>query len=509
MHLTIARVLGDGPFAEVGEPTAAAAKGGLVAVGGDLGSLYWEGDGTADSSWSQHRFGVYGGERCLLLETTRWRVNSLAFHPSLPLLAVGTGSYDGGNYFDGELLLFDVETGEGVSLVEDEREVRRVWWTDARTLHALVAPPNDDDFTDSRDRGFTEVIVRDDWREPEPHRLGEHVDGRSVAIGAEVPALEVLREWTSPDWVPRGQVWAVAPVEDRVAVARDGVVIEMWEADGASWSVPHASHARQLLVDPGGATALVTMSGRYGDGPDHVYRVSLDDGRVIARLDEGWPVVLSGGRDGSVLLRHTNYREEHPAVLRDPRGEKVGSVALHGCDTINQPFAIRNAERPLVLVGEPDTPHRNKWVAAVGPDAGLDRLFPLEWDAELGRHLFGGPGVLIGDTLVHAGSVYSGHGLLPGNVFVVARDARTGEARWVHTADVPVTAVESDGERVHVAYNDGGLHVLGLAGGGVLHYEELTVHERPVVLLSLALDGPGRLLAGTVDGRVLVIRVES
>ncbi|MFE4176854.1 hypothetical protein ACFRR7_33240 [Streptomyces sp. NPDC056909] len=41
----------------------------------------------------------------------------MAFHPGPPLLAVGTGSYDGGYSFEGELLLLDLEAGTAASLI--------------------------------------------------------------------------------------------------------------------------------------------------------------------------------------------------------------------------------------------------------------------------------------------------------------------------------------------------------------------------------------------------------
>ncbi|MFE2520645.1 hypothetical protein [Streptomyces mirabilis] len=44
----------------------------------------------------------------------------MAFHPALPLLVADTGSYDGGYFFEGELLLLDLETGMPTSLIEHE-----------------------------------------------------------------------------------------------------------------------------------------------------------------------------------------------------------------------------------------------------------------------------------------------------------------------------------------------------------------------------------------------------
>jgi hypothetical protein len=63
--------------------------------------------------WRAHRIGIYGRDdlECRCVVSSSWRVNSMDFHPELPLLAIGTGSYDGGLSFNGELLLLDLRSG--------------------------------------------------------------------------------------------------------------------------------------------------------------------------------------------------------------------------------------------------------------------------------------------------------------------------------------------------------------------------------------------------------------
>lgn len=93
--LRIRRVLGDRPFAEIGDPAVAAVdprRGDLV-VGGDIGSIRWPPLGTAAiDGWPRYRIGVFdaGDLRCRHLHHSYWPVNAVAFHPSLPLVAVGT-----------------------------------------------------------------------------------------------------------------------------------------------------------------------------------------------------------------------------------------------------------------------------------------------------------------------------------------------------------------------------------------------------------------------------------
>lgn len=67
-----------------------------------------------------------GDLSCLALLRTSRPVHTMVFHPTLPLLAIGTGGYDGGYYFEGELLLLDLVSGTASSLFADRlgREVR-------------------------------------------------------------------------------------------------------------------------------------------------------------------------------------------------------------------------------------------------------------------------------------------------------------------------------------------------------------------------------------------------
>ncbi|MFE2570457.1 hypothetical protein [Streptomyces mirabilis] len=74
--------------------------------------------------------GVYSTDdlACRALLRARYPVHAMAFHPALPLLVADTGSYDGGYFFEGELLLLDLETGMPTSLIEHElgRQVLRI-----------------------------------------------------------------------------------------------------------------------------------------------------------------------------------------------------------------------------------------------------------------------------------------------------------------------------------------------------------------------------------------------
>lgn len=166
----------------------------------------------------------------------------------------------------------------------------------------------------------------------------------------------------------------------------------------------------------------------------------------------------------------------------------------------------------MFLRGSQPKPWRDKWIVAVDVVAGVAgprvrRMFPLEWDDQRRGHLFGGPGVCLagsaGPAIVHTGTVHNGAGLLPGNAFVVRRRYRSGDLEWVFTADAKATAIDADDKTIYVAFVTGELVALHSDNGVVLARDLLTANGQPVVPLSLSVARPGRIVVGTLDGRVL------
>ncbi|MFI8951453.1 hypothetical protein ACIGO6_33715 [Streptomyces sp. NPDC053750] len=406
-------------------------------------------------------------------------------------------------------------------------------WQSQQALRVVVAPPDDSDSDEAHTHGFEVVIERSDWSNVAQGSVQqEELSGRWIEFeqltkeeatrqGVESLAMLAGEPW----WEPRRQVWDVHGLQDgRVLACLDGVLAEAWLPDGRlEWRAPDQEGGRQLVVRAGELDVWVNVERRRARWvgrervaePPLLARVSLADGKVLGSLPVGFSTALTTRDDGWLVLRSTggDRRDSEPAALVSPTGETPEvRVPLGGFDLFNHSFPIRHSRQLLVLQGEKREPWRNKWVVAVdpaGPDAEpvVRRLFPLDWDTKHTRHLFGGPGIEVGTgetrDLVHAGSVHDGAGLLPGNAFVVRRSLGAGAARWVFTADFPATALDGDEDTIYVAFNSGELVALRTWDGTVLWRQRLEVGGQPVVPLSLTLICPGRLLIGTVDGRVL------
>lgn len=517
----VLRVLGDGPFAETGLPSLAVVddRSRRVAVAGDVGALQWSGGGTAQSRWTGHRIGVYDRDalRCEHLVRSRYPVRSLAFHPALPLLAVGTGRYDGGYSFEGELLLLHLDSGTVVSVLRHEREVLDVAWLGERELRLVLAPCDDWENPDAHEQGHTVVVSRDDWSAVRSRAL----EAEELAAPAGPAArrdhrartrrfLADLASAAGRRWSPRRQVWAVESGEGgRVLAALDGVLAESWLPSGErDWVVEDEEGGRQLVLSSDGTSVWTNAErrprrrdGRRDRGAPRIARVAVDTGEVLETLDldRSGTLVAGGSR---VLVRPTDRvhgRSGRPAVFDlDAReeGPEVGAF-----DLVNHAFPVRRASSPYVLVGtRPDAPHEDKWIVAVGADGTARPLVPHSWEPR--EHHFGGPAAEIGRSLVYAGAVHDGVGLQPGGAYVVRRSL-DGAARWQHRMDHPATALDVDEDTVYVACNSGALTALDADDGTVRWHTGLEIDGTPTTALSLAVTPHGHLLIGTVDGRIL------
>lgn len=527
------RVWGAGPFREIGQPRViATSPDELIAIGGSLPPPRWHGHDASprprpDPGW--HPVAVYRSTDlgCLHHLTRRAPANAIAFHPTLPLVAIGTGSYDGGWVHEGELLLLDLATGAAVSLLAQPREVRAIRWRDPCTLDLTLTIACD---ADEQVFGTTSLacsIRRDDWDRATVGMLRTPYGETPVPAGPPTDpaaaATDVRRLCGQRGlvWEPRGAVWAVHGLAGgRILTAVEGVGLECWSpASGRPvWRLPTDGTACQLRVPPGGDSALVltqTPVRRAARGwtrdPSVLMEVDLDGGAVRGTREAPFPAVMVSRADGWWALRDTEHRvatATGKVTLLAPDNAHPITVALGRYDPRNYYFDIRYAPDLLFLEGQGTRPALKKWVVAVDPrQRRVRRLFPLEWDEARGGHLFGGCGAYLhdraGPALVHAGTVHDGAGLLPGNAFVVRRAYPTGEPRWIYTCDHQATALDTDGERVYVALNSGELVILHAGDGSVRARFALRVNGHRTIPLSLALVGADRLAIGTLDGRVL------
>ncbi|MEV6537001.1 hypothetical protein AB0M86_46905 [Streptomyces sp. NPDC051639] len=451
--------------------------------------------------------GVYGTEdlACRALLHARYPVHAVAFHPTLPLLAVGTGDYDGGYFFEGELLLLDVEAGSATSLIEHElgRQVLGLEWLSEQELRVLMAPPDDWQDKDAWSEGHVAVVHRPDWRAAPPRSItGYDLAGPRIAA-PRTDRREDARQTVSglsTNWDPRRNVRAVEELSDgRIVATLDRIQLESWLPSGRRhWSVrDDDGGGRDIVIAADERSAWVGLvRPPWEERAQAVVRLALQDGTQLdhhtpigpvslVRCADGLPALAPAGRNGerSRLRIRSGSRIYFLEAVSAKGGQRpgLGEAWLAAANLGSIPVA----ERPREPRG-----------------AEVNQLCPYSWKA--GETHFAGPGVETADgDLVYACTVYHGHGLQPGGSFVVRRAVASAEPIWVFRTNRKATDLDHDTDTVYVTYNDGEIVGLDLRDGNVRWRRHLTVAGVPVVATALTVTEPGRLLIGTTDGRLL------
>ena len=371
--IRVDRVLGEGPFREIGKPLVAefSPDGGLVVIGGDLGPLSWHGRPPL-SRWryreplGRYALGAYeanGDPVPVHFVHVQWPVRSVAFHPVRPVVAVGTGGDDGGDAWKGELLLLDLESGRVTSVLAASRDVRRVAWRDESTLDLALEATWDGEWQ-SEHCLATSIFFGASW---DQSTLGK------MALGAEtqVPRVEPPDSARAVDvveglcrerglaWNLRRDVWAVRVLPDgRILSASEGIALECWEpgAEAAAWSLLVEGCGYQVHVAPHRRTARVLTQLAYWlldprtlrndpsvvNAPSVVREISVDDGTEVDSWTIGSQAVMVSRSDGWWSTRAARFvRGGERVEMRSPTGDLSAIGDLESWDVASHPFEIR------------------------------------------------------------------------------------------------------------------------------------------------------------------------
>ncbi|WIX77251.1 hypothetical protein QRX50_38535 [Amycolatopsis carbonis] len=446
--VTVRRVFAADPFTETGRPVTVTESEhhGLVAVAGRQGWREWD----RRTRLSPHVVGLYDRRdlTCRLLLRSRFPVHAVDFHPRLPVLAIGTGRYGGGFFYNGELLLWHFGSGRVVSALADTREIRSVrWrrWREGRVLDLAVAPVHEEELgRESHTVGYDAMLERDDWLAVGEGDISwQELDGpcrESDDPRDETRAREHL-EGLSAGWREHGAVWSVEALADgRIAASSEGVAMTMWSSvDGAP---PVARPESRSLLDS-----------------------ATPDGR---EPPQGWTALPVRRASASYVTGVPDSEDEDRWVaLVEPDRDEPTVRPLF-------PLAPSEETADLAEIG-----------AAVDLDGGA-LIYAASW-------LRIGPALDVDGPMADARHAAT---------LVTRRRLPDGEVGWQFVVGGQVLAIEADAAIVHLSLSSGLLVALDATTGGVLWTHPLVVAGLPSTGSALALAGTGRLLVGTAEGRV-------
>lgn len=529
-------------LAEVGQPTGVSlGRGGeLLAVASTFGDLYMPGRALHGGHRLKYRLSLYtrGGVRLGVMDHASFPINEVVIHPVRPWVAVATGSYDGGYLFEGELLLWDWETGEVRCALPESREVTRVRFDEqGRLLTALLRPRNAHEF--EPDKPFDVFLglrtpTEQAWAGIPEEALARLRPGPPAAFGFDAgkpgsgttqdaesqAAMELGRLF--PGYEQRSHCWDVAWLDDhRLALTHEACLLEVW----ATNSVREAHHVGsgfgcQLLFAPKAQRYLVHEMHRENFFQETQDRSSLHELnletlglRPFHVWDRAYSFSLN--QEGWLLGRDTtpdHEQRERADLVLEPGTPAPRATDLGAYDPFNHFLRLDGFPDLYFLQGTPRDSHEDKRLVRWGVSEGREvPLWPIEW-AQVGkRQLMDCAALRIDEaTLAFAFRVYSPRVDLPYAGVLTQRRLDDGTVLWQYPINAQVTALahsEAHGCLIY-ALTSGELGLLDVATGALLWSGRLRVGGVESVALSLALRDE-RLAVGTLDGRLLLSRLDS
>ncbi|MFC9948554.1 outer membrane protein assembly factor BamB family protein [Streptomyces pratensis] len=429
---------------------------------------------------------------CAHLLTFTMEAESIAFHPVLPLLAIGL---DNGDEYgrEGGLTLLECGTGHRVDFTDPEWGIEPVRWLDDHTLELIFFAVDDgDDHLMAR-----ATLVRENWLgltsdaidltgldrtplAPEDRRV---YDDMSPAQ----PLLRALAERAGRGYDAQGGVRAVAGLGNgRVLATRKHVAVECWAADGSAlWSVPapSASGGTRIEVAADERSVRVAVSGPDTRARTDFLLVDTADGTVLDRHSVPFPAAMSTRTDGVWAIRDTYNRSfgtEPPAppntqIFAAGGSDRVGSV--HVPDRYGLvPLQARRC--PELLYGR-----SGGRVVALGPEGAIETVFSV--GVPLGRAVYASDAV--------------GAALLHGHTEIVRRSFPSGEVLWNRPSESEVIDLDAQAGVLYVLCADDSVVSLDACDGTVLHRRPLPPY-RPLALHAAS---DGTILVGTAAGQIL------
>ncbi|MCA9179506.1 MAG: hypothetical protein KDB14_33855 [Planctomycetales bacterium] len=525
------------PFAETGRPAGGFQRddGQVIALCSDFDLLYWPGRAIYDGQRLRHRISLYsrGFERLLgVFDEAHFPVNDIAFHPTQPIIAVGTGSYDGGYMFEGDLWLWNWETGEVRNLLGESREVVQCRFVDSSRLAVTLRPRFEDEFGGEENEALETCVglILDDLRdaieagfklpqgEGDP-RLVDLVPLDPGSLGFSTPPMHFKERRQrfdaalggSANYEERARAWDVRWITaERIALVHDNCHIEVWNVNGErEVQVTGEGFGVQILGGPNGPLVHVVRRANYSETTDDrstLFRLVSSGLEQVHEFDGA--VVISMDDKGNLLCRDPGDWQRKRGRMDQVLTSELNQVFagdLGHYDCFNHFMRLDGGDGLYFLQGTPPSSHEHKRLCRFNSDGSVSPVF--KWD-DAKSHLMNGSACWgPNGSLLRSFSVYDP---CPGQSSkkIQRCNVATGRALWTTEVSALVTSMAIIGEEfLAYALTDGEIGLLSIEDGSVLFQGAVKIGDAPSVATAIAANG-SRLAIGTIDARLLLYALE-
>ena len=513
---TLTKILSNSTFADTTIPykTFVDEDKRLIAVANSF-STQWSGRDISMWSKSLLLYNLDTLELISYVDDLDYEINDLAFHPTQNIIALGIGSYDGGAYYEGELLFWNYKTNELNSILTDNREIIKCAFSkDGNKLIFTVNPTDDLDCPDYSDKEYEldiPVFKKISLESLKPISTTDHIDNFNIEdynnrlINSEKVLADISRK-KDRTFVNRNLIWDIVFInKQEIAIARNNATIEIWDIGTEKikeFMLPDIGECVELFFNSTNNSLLVNLWSRDFQFENTNKLFSIDLSNLEIQEIITCSHTISKNKSNYFLARQVdNSDKTKKDFILSPDYQLTFEKHFGHYDLFNHYLRIDNSELLYYLVGNPKEQHQNKILCSVNPATfETKEVWQIEKQP---NHYNDLNGIKINDNLILSGKVYSSDRNPYDTQELFCIDIATKKEKWLRIVDSQVCSfgILDNGSILVLALSSGQIELIDSSNGKtieVINRVDNQSFSRPLSLATF----DNKISVGLTNGQI-------
>ena len=513
---TLTKILSNSTFADTTIPyrTFVDEDKKLIAV---ANSFFTQWSGRDISMWSTSLllFDLDTLELKNFVDNLDYPVNDLSFHPKEKIIALGIGRYDGGAYYEGELLLWNYETNELNSILSDNREVIKCAFSPNGDKLYFTLNPTDDlgctDYTNKQyDLNFP-IKAKINLENLKPVLVTDNIDNFNIEdySNRRSNADRVLTDISNQKkqvYKNRNLIWDLVFInKNEIALARNNATVEIWNIDTGTVKeikLFDTGDCVELFFNSSDNSILVNLWSRDFQSENTNKLFSIDLSNLKFQEVINCSHTISKSKNNYFFARQIDHSDKtRKDFILSPSYHVAFEKRFGHYDLFNHYLRIDNSELLYYLIGNPKEQHENKVLCSINPTTFETKEV---WQVEKQpNHYNNLNGIMIKDELILNGKLYSSNRTPYDTQVLFCIDLATKKEKWLRTLSSQVCsfAILDNNLTLVLALTNGQIELIESANGNTIEVINRAKNQSFARPLSLA-TFENKIVVGLTNGEI-------
>ncbi len=479
--IILTKILSNSTFADTTIPykTFVDKSKRLIAVANSF-STQWSGRDISIRSNSLLLYDIDTLELISLIDNLNYPINDLSFHPTKKNIALGVGSYDGGAYYEGELLFWNYKNNKLYSMLSDNREVTRCAFNEYGNKLIFTVNPTDDldcpDYTDKEYEFDISAFKQISLESLTPLSSTKHLDNFNIEdynnrlINSDKVLTNIAKQ-KNATYINKNLIWDMVFINKKdLVVARNNATVEIWNIETETLVkeiiLSDIGDCVELFFNSTNNSLLVNLWSRdfTYNNTNRIFSIDLINFKIQEIINCSH--TISRSRNNYFLARQIDFSEKTKKdFILNQNYQVVFEKRLGHYDLFNHYLRIDNSELLYYLVGNPKEQHQNKILYSINPTTfETKEVWQLEKQPNHYNNL---NGILVFDNLILNGKVYSSNKNPYGTQELFCIDVTTKTKKWSRTVNSQVCSFGSinNGQNIVLALSNGQIELIESISG--------------------------------------------